>query len=711
MSNGQQQDIDAKDATRQTQLMWACRQDAMEEVRRLLEQKASVNIYSWIGGEAMTALSVAVLQSSTDLVKLLLENRAVPNLVLGRRGHQPLSLAAQLGDVEKMRLLLEAKALVAELPRGKDTYGQYRTESALLHASRAGHPAAVSFLLNCQASIGFRDQQDLSALMHVVSMCPSTDASRYVEVADILLKSGMSACDRLVAKDAGIPKGRSVLMMACKSANVSMLRLLLANRASAEINATDSSGASALTLSIWRGCPEIVQLLLESHADAQKVNHKGESAACYAQKMQSSLLIRDLVGRVAEPDLPPQKKKLLDRDEKRRRTVESDVEEMFDPSTDQRNGKVDLSALSQTGTSSWVFHQGRAINLEDETDTASLSEDEFAMLLAEACAKNERPTAALEKVPLQSWELEKMVQIAQQTMAAIESGRYTPEYGDVLLTTLRGWPGDAHWLEAEVQRIEDLLTGKDHSSLQALKQEINDSLVSTLREVQKNLHSVGLEIPSHGVKDAEASCPAEPYMEKCAVCHGSGELLPEVCPLCEGDPRFVKGTSSSSGCDHACDVISHRQGLPKTWCCHCACRRLHTELFEGLKAWWHSQSIETPDIRQADSWRFFCGSCYRRWSGMEQAACSSRTDMQQSLSIPVPFGGRVLCVTSSAMNAEAVQPSCIRRHGSDAHSRTAMRSTSHNDSNDAPSEAGSWTWLFDSDDGSWEIIDECEAST
>jgi len=700
-------DADAMDKTRQTQLMRACRKDAMEDARSLLEQKASVNICSWVGKQAETALTVALLQSSTDLVKLLLENRAAPNLELGRCGHQPLTLAAQRGDVDKIKLLLEAKALIDESPRVK---GSRQRHSALSEASRAGRPAAVNCLLKCNAWIGFRDHQGLNALMHAVSMCPSRDPFRYVEVADMLLKAGLSACD-LSVKGEGIPAGRSVLMMACKSADVSMVRLLLANSASAEINVTDSSGASALTLSIWRGCPETVQLLLENHADANRVNQKGESAACYAQKMQSSQQIRNLVGCVAAPDPPSRKGELLDKAENRRRpanAVDSVARnekkmKMADPSTDtdQQNGEVDLSALHQTGGSNWIFHQGQLINLEDEADTAGLSENDFAMLLAEACAKNERPSPALEKVPLQSWELDKMLQIAEQTMAAVESGRYTPQYGEVLLTSLRGWPGDVHWLQSEVKRMEELLTGKDHMSLQALRQEINDSLVSTLREVQKNLQSAILDPPRNCRRAAAEAGPLS--MAVCSACHGSGKLLEEACPLCEGDPSFASETSSSSGCDHACDVVSQRGGFRKIRCCHCAYRQLHIEIFEGMKEWWHRRSMETPDIEQPDRWRFFCGACSRRWSAKEQSAGFSRADTQQSLSMPVPFGGCVLCVAGTATNAEEVHPSCIRRQGSNAHSST--------EPHDASSEAGSWTLVLDSDDGGWAIVDVCDTST
>mmetsp|Transcript_96180 Transcript_96180/g.170741 ORF Transcript_96180/g.170741 Transcript_96180/m.170741 type:complete len:748 (-) Transcript_96180:92-2335(-) len=709
-----QDNIDAKDSTGQTSLMRACSKDAVEDARSLLEKKANVNIFHRFSGEPATALSMAVLQGSRDLVKLLLENWAEPNLVLGPRGHQPLSHAARLGDVEKMRLLLDAKALVDELPRARDPHSQHQRASALVEASKAGNPEAVSFLVKSRASIEFRDLSDMNALMHVVSWCPSRKAcANYDKVAEILLEAGISACDRL-AKNVSIPRGRSVLMMACRSANLSTVRLLLAKRASAEINTTDSSGASALMISIWRACPEFVQLLLQSRADVNIVNQKGVSAASYADRMHSSQVIRNLVG-ACVTDSPSQQEDLLDQVDKRRRTaasadsvIRSDEAVAHSSKTDQRHGEVDLSELQQAGGSNWVFHNGRVINLEDEADTACLAESEFATLLAEASAKNTLPRPASQKVPLQSWEFDKMVQIAQQTMAAIESGRYTPEHGQILLTMLRGWPGDVRWLQAEVQRMEGLFARSDQSSLQALRKEINDSLVSTLREVQKNLHLVGLEPPG----DAEASCHAGPDMDVCAACHGSGQLLEEACPLCEGDPHFAKETIFKPACRHACDVISHRQGLSKVGCCHCTHRRLPTELFAALKVWWHHQSFEPPEVQEAERWRFFCGACSIRWSGMEGSADFLCTDMQQSVLMPVPFGGRVLCVPRSEVHAEAVQPSSFQMKASDAHSRAAPLSNARHDSNDASSDAGSWTFLFDSDDvAGWEIVDERGALT
>jgi len=764
--------------------MRACCEGLLEDARNLIDQGADVNLSihlpivtgtmcnslaSAAQGVPWTALSLAVFKSSTDVVQLLLDAQAHPNLQLRSNGDQPLTVAAYLGHVNKMQCLLQARAFVDEAPRINSSLGGPRT-SALLDAAREGHVEAVRLLLAYRASIKTQAPNGMNALMLATSnaFCP-----RYDEVVKVLLDAGSDACGKLPC-GGFLNAGRTVLMLACKNGRPSVVSLLLDWGAGAVVGALDSNGSTAMVLSIWRDCDKVMKLLLSATVDANNVDGKGNGVAYYKKKFHGKRRKQSVLesSNEVEEDSHTLPSKALMREAgtwednsnptgsaSSSALVLGDTPAAPIPPTVAHEpadrpsattvlpAEQNLTQLHKNGVHNWVFHKGQPINLEDELDTAHLSESELAMLLAQACA----PRSPSHPLPLQPWEMDKMLQIAEQTIAAIDAGRYISQYGEVLLNMLRGWPGDAKWVNAEVGRIEQLVTTNDAASLAALRREINESLVATLREVQKDLNRLQLENPepvvSHrnletvfqrtmaesklGLGDTEEEAALKQAivesmaesMSPMAVAAGttgndasvgsaSVEESIETKSAAEcsaGIYSVVTGTVGSCDttagpfCDHTCNVVSNRQGQFRTSCCHCVCRGLRDGVLPGLDKWWRMRGICVPHVEEG--LRFFCGSCSIRFEVVERNLLEA---------LPVPFGGNVLRAAawaSSSMRAEVVQPVGFhkRKHGGDS---IATVKSVCNDVDDALSDTSSWVLLDNpEDEGCWEVVDALSAVT
>merc|ERR1711956_179506 len=104
--------------------------------------------------------------------------------------------------------------------------------------------------------------------------------------------------------------------------------------------------------------------------------------------------------------------------------------------------------------------------------------------------------------PLQRWEAEKLKSVATQVVVALESGRYTEDFGQILLEQFQSWPGADTWAGAEGSRIALLVAvaQNDPHKKNELLQWIETSLLSTLREVEKEVNRgqmEGLDVECH----------------------------------------------------------------------------------------------------------------------------------------------------------------------------------------------------------------------
>jgi len=270
-------DLDVKDTTGRTPLLWAAKKGHEAMVRLLLEKGAELESKDKIYGQ--TPLSWAAKNGHEVVVKLLLDkgaemeskdteydltplswaarygNEAAVKLLLEKGaemeskdklyGQTPLSLAAKNGHEAVVKLLLEKGA---EL-ESKDTgYGQ----TPLSLAARYGNEATVKLLLEKGAELESKDK--------IYDQTPLSGAARYGNeaVVKLLLEKGAE----LESKDKIY--GQTLLSWAAKNGHEAVVKLLLEK--GAELEPKDSDGWTPLSLATRNGHKAMVKLLLEKGA-------------------------------------------------------------------------------------------------------------------------------------------------------------------------------------------------------------------------------------------------------------------------------------------------------------------------------------------------------------------------------------------------------------------------------------------------------------
>lgn len=97
--------INTKNENGYTPLILACYRGNIAVAKFLVQYSKTVNVTSNMG----TPLMAATYKLQTEIVKLLLDNKADPNLTDGN-GTTPLIYCAMFGNTEILKLLLENKA-------------------------------------------------------------------------------------------------------------------------------------------------------------------------------------------------------------------------------------------------------------------------------------------------------------------------------------------------------------------------------------------------------------------------------------------------------------------------------------------------------------------------------------------------------------------------------------------------------------------------
>lgn len=152
-------------------------------------------------------------------------------------------------------------------------------------------------------------------------------------------------------------------------------------------------------------------------------------------------------------------------------------------STSAESAEAFVRDMRRQGCRNWVTHNGNLLNLDDPCDIEGLSDSTLAQLVDEAATARTGPP-----IPLQPWEAEKLEAVAYQVTTALNQGRYTKDFGEVLLGQLGGWSGADKWAEEEVAWIESLVIADDRQSRDKLRQWIETSMISTLREIRKEMY-------------------------------------------------------------------------------------------------------------------------------------------------------------------------------------------------------------------------------
>jgi ankyrin repeat protein len=288
-----------RNSPKKISLKEACAEGRLEIARELIAQGADVNAGINDRHDEYTPLMMAVSNRHTEIVKLLLENKAEVNIV-GRTG-TALMEAARYGSTEIARLLIENDADV-------DYTDLYCTMPALMLATLYGHTEIVQLLLENKANVDAATNDGKTALVLACSR-------GHLKIVELLIAAGadvhnvknvkgmkpiVEACyeghleivERLIA--AGAPVNFSMdqydmgyssplLQWASAPGHTEIVKLLLA--AGAHVNdACAVSGDTALTLACSKGHLKIVKLLLAAGAHTYYACPSGDTALTLACK-------------------------------------------------------------------------------------------------------------------------------------------------------------------------------------------------------------------------------------------------------------------------------------------------------------------------------------------------------------------------------------------------------------------------------------------
>lgn len=185
----------------------------------------------------------ACREGDTDRVRYLLD--ADPDIVnlADERACLPLHFAADVGQVECIKLLLERGADIEAVDVDGDT--------PLHWAAFRGHTDAIEYLLTGGARIDAVNFEQSTPLLYA-------SKRNHYDAVEWLVRKG---ADLELANDYG---RTPLLWVAREQGDLPMARLLI--RLGADVNARDISGDTPLSLAAWRGFRALVALLLDNGA-------------------------------------------------------------------------------------------------------------------------------------------------------------------------------------------------------------------------------------------------------------------------------------------------------------------------------------------------------------------------------------------------------------------------------------------------------------
>ena len=302
----------------------AIRANDLRQLKALLDQGISPNAE---GAEGITPLMVAAEIGSVDAMKMLIDRRADVN---AKNVYGSNALMWSVTDAKKVRLLLDNAADVNVVSRSGRT--------ALIAASFANPSAeVVRMLLARGATVAVMDQRkvtplnaatfgndtatirllldaaaDVNTADTFIGLTPLINASgnRNLEAVKMLLAKGANV--NAVSKTEGLPRiqtgivefgGWTPLLMAVPFGPPEIARTLI--DAGATVNVQDYRGFSPLMLAAAtdRANPDTIRLLLDRKADTQPKTRAGETATDWAAKFNDTAVVRAM-GSVPRPSTP-----------------------------------------------------------------------------------------------------------------------------------------------------------------------------------------------------------------------------------------------------------------------------------------------------------------------------------------------------------------------------------------------------------------------
>ena len=192
--------------------------------------------------KGMTPLEWAARKGHTEVVKVLLDNKADVNVSRPTDGITPLIVAANRGHTEIVKLLLANNANV-NVSRHTDGV------TPLYSAAYNGHTEVVKLLLANNADVNVSDTDGVTPLY--IAAC-----NGHTEVVILLL-------DNNADLNASTHTGATPLYIAAQKGHTEMVKLLLANNA--DMNVSDTDGVTPLHMPAFNEHADVVKPVSYTH--------------------------------------------------------------------------------------------------------------------------------------------------------------------------------------------------------------------------------------------------------------------------------------------------------------------------------------------------------------------------------------------------------------------------------------------------------------
>lgn len=236
----------------------AIKHGSPREVQNALDTGADVNM---LDANGLAPIHYAAQRQAADILSLLLRAHAQVNIQSQQTKQTPLHMATQTGNLETVKMLLQAGAS----PYTKDSEQQ----TALNYAKRLGHAEIESFITQHA-----KQQLQNSSLLQAIATQDETTLERLLE--------------QRVAMNILDPYGNSILHHAIRTETTPhIVELLLRN--GADINVQNNDLDTPLHLAIQTKNTPLVRVLLQFRPDITLKNKAGKSPKKLAEETSREL--------------------------------------------------------------------------------------------------------------------------------------------------------------------------------------------------------------------------------------------------------------------------------------------------------------------------------------------------------------------------------------------------------------------------------------
>ncbi|XP_076823769.1 ankyrin repeat domain-containing protein 17-like isoform X2 [Clavelina lepadiformis] len=255
---------------KESALTLACYKGHLQMVRFLLQAGADQEHKT---DEMHTALMEASMDGHVEVARLLLDSGAQVNMPADSF-ESPLTLAACGGHVHLADLLIQRGAALEEV--NDEGY------TPLMEAAREGHEEMVALLLAKGANVNAKTEETQETAL-TLACCGG-----FLECGELLVRAG-----------ADIETGCSTpLMEAAQEGQLDLVKFLI--QQGANVNATTTSGDSALSYACEHGHTDVADHLLAAGADLEHETEGGRTPLMKAARAGHLCTVQFLISRGAD---------------------------------------------------------------------------------------------------------------------------------------------------------------------------------------------------------------------------------------------------------------------------------------------------------------------------------------------------------------------------------------------------------------------------